>query len=318
MDKNKLEKILLENIKIIYATFLKKGVFEEDAKDLTQDCFLAILKSSDKILNENAIFGYIYSTVNNRYKKYLTTKKMNSYIPLDDNYPSNNEVGYESENYNKLRRELALLSKEYRECTVLYYFNDYTINGIANKLNLSSEMVKYYLFKTRKILKEGINMERIFGKKSYEPEELGFTCIFNGNCDSNFENLFNRKIVGNIILSAYYTPMSLLELSVELGVASVYLEDEIDLLLKYKVLKKVGKKYQANVVVLTKEYFQSFIKKSSIIIKESLAKVFDLVQNNIFDLKKNNLITGNNLENYIKWSLLPLLLSLGFEKTKND
>jgi hypothetical protein len=30
-------------------------------------------------------------------------------------------------------------------------------------------MVKYYLFKTRKILKEGIGMTREYGEKSYNP-----------------------------------------------------------------------------------------------------------------------------------------------------
>ena len=38
------------------------------------------------------------------------------------------------------------------------------------------------------------------------------------------------KIKGNILLSAYYAPISAQELSIELGVAMPYLEDELRLL----------------------------------------------------------------------------------------
>ena len=86
MDKIILESIILENTKTIFAYFLNKGVSEYDASDLTQDTILAILKSSDNIKNENAIYGYIYSIANNLYKKYLIKKKQNSYIELDENY----------------------------------------------------------------------------------------------------------------------------------------------------------------------------------------------------------------------------------------
>ena len=40
---------------------------------------------------------------------------------------------------------------------------------IAHDLRISVEMVKYYLFKTRKIMKEGVEMTREFGEKSYHP-----------------------------------------------------------------------------------------------------------------------------------------------------
>ena len=72
-----------------------------------------------------------------------------------------------------LRRELALLSREYRECTVAYYFEGLSCAETASRLHISLEMVKYYLFKTRKILREGISMERGLDRDFLEGESYG-------------------------------------------------------------------------------------------------------------------------------------------------
>lgn len=49
-------------------------------------------------------------------------------------------------------------------------------------------------------------------------------------------------------------PMSALDLAIELGVATVYIEDEIQLLLKYNLLVKDKNKYQTNWLILTKDF----------------------------------------------------------------
>ncbi len=161
---------------------------------------------------------------------------------------------------NMLRRELAILAKEYRECTVAYYMEGLSCADTAKKLHISLDMVKYYLFKTRKILKEGISMEREFGEKSYKPSIFHFVTIFSGQFNREYRNLFKRKLPGNILVSAYYTPMTVRELAIELGVASVYLEDEIELLVEYGLLTVLSKgKYQTNLVIFTEDYTNEFI-----------------------------------------------------------
>lgn len=154
-------------------------------------------------------------------------------IPDDEDFT---ETLLQSERLNRLRRELSLLSGQYRECTVAYYFDGLSCAETAEKLHISLEMVKYYLFKTRKILKEGIGMERTFGEKSYKPSRFEFVTIFSGQFNREYRNLFSRKLPGSVLSSAYYTPMTVRELSVELGVAAVYMEDEVALLEKYGLL----------------------------------------------------------------------------------
>ena len=108
-----------------------------------------------------------------------------------------------------------------------------TDSEIAKEQNISLEMVKYHLFKTRQLLKEGFGMERQYGEKSYNPAKFEFITIFSGQFNREYRNLFTRKLPGNILHSAYYTPLTIRELSVELGVSTVYMEDEVALLEKY-------------------------------------------------------------------------------------
>lgn len=93
---------------------------------------------------------------------------------LDENIADESESVLEEivkkEELNLLRHELSLLSKQYRETTVLYYIENLSCSEVAEKkLQISTEMVKYYLFRARKIIREGMNMERLYGEKSYRP-----------------------------------------------------------------------------------------------------------------------------------------------------
>ena len=154
-----------------------------------------------------------------------------------------------------LRRELSLLSKQYREVSIQYYIEKKSCTVIAREMNISEEMVKYYLFKTRKILKEGVTMDRKYGEKSYNPGK--FYIDFWGNQKSGYIwQIFERRLPGNIVLAAYEKPMSMEELSMELGVSVPYLEDELDILLKYDLMTKTGNKYQTNFVIFTTAFEQ--------------------------------------------------------------
>lgn len=156
------------------------------------------------------------------------------------------------EELNLLRRELSLLSKQYRDTTVLYYIENLSCSEVANRLQISTEMVKYYLFRARKIIREGMNMERLYGEKSYRPNifEIDFWGT-NAGEDREYRDFQRRKIKGNILLAAYYSPVTIQEISIELGVALPYLEDEIQLLVDRQYLVCNNGKYLTNIPIFT-------------------------------------------------------------------
>ena len=184
------------------------------------------------------------------------SKQAQKSAELDENTASHEplpeDLVIHKEELSLLRRELSLLSEQYRITTILYYIEGFSCPEVANKLNISTEMVKYYLFRARNIIREGMNMERLYGEKSYRPTifEIDFWGTKCGN-DAEYRDFRERKIKGNILLAAYYTPVTIQEISVELGVALPYLEDEINILLKKQQLICKNGKYLANIPIFT-------------------------------------------------------------------
>ena len=72
------------------------------------------------------MYGFVWAIANNTYKKFLSKKSKSTYVVLDESIADQNDdvcnLILQDEEIQKLRRELALLSKEHRICTVSYYF----------------------------------------------------------------------------------------------------------------------------------------------------------------------------------------------------
>lgn len=283
MEKKQIEEILINNLKTFYAFFLNRGINDEDSKDLVQDLALICLSNSNKITDNKFIYGYIYGTSNNLIKKYYTNKKKRNYEKLDDNIVTFDNHLIKND---RLSIELALLKKYYRKCVTYYYYEDKSITEISKILNISKEMVKYYLFKARNILKENLKMEKEFGRRSYLPVEVTFNVLYKNNTDESYENLFNRKLIGNILLACYYNPMSILEISIELGVACVYMEDEIELLLKYNLIKKIDNKYQTNIICLTSDFYENINNSFNELFKNDIETVVNKIKNKARELSE--------------------------------
>lgn len=315
MEQQEVLKMVSENMKTIFAYSLSRLSNRQESEDLANDIIVEILKSGANVKNDKAFYGFMWSIANNTYKKFLRKNKNKTeefdeafvgtywFIPEED--ISNNEE------VNALRRELSLLSSGYRQATVLYYIYNKSCFEISQQMNVSTEMVKYYLFKTRKILKEGIGMTREFGEKSYNPAMFRMDYWGNGD-NSAFWKLFDRKLPGNILLSAYYYPQTITELSVELGVSTAYLEDEIDILVKHEVLKVLPKgKYQTNIIIFTSECEKEIKSKIVPIYQEMADKVYGQLVNIEPAARKIDFKGNDYNQNKFLWAICNLAMFFG-------
>ncbi len=145
----------------IYYWALKKTKHKEDAEDLTNNVFLAIFeyfnKDIDIKLLDNLIWKIAYNCWCNKAKKYIKEKNNVSY---DDS----NDVGYEDNLLDKVIYKEILdnindigLTKNELLTFKLYYYNDFSIKEISNKLNSSESNIKYYLYSARNKVKEKYN-----------------------------------------------------------------------------------------------------------------------------------------------------------------
>lgn len=254
MDTDKMYDLLCGNIDNLYGFALSRLGKAVLAEDLTSEIILQIIKSYKSIKNDDAFFGFMWAIAKNTYKKYVRRQRYEvsydcSFMGID--YETPEHIAEDNEQIALLRRELSMLSEKYRDITVKYYINGISYKDIAAQLHISEEDVRYTLFKVRKILKEGIEMEKKYGEQSYNPkifapDSWGNRCYLTA--------LFKRRLPGNILFAAYENPISIADLSLELGVASPYLEDELDILVKSGVVKQNKDKYLTDIVILTAEF----------------------------------------------------------------
>lgn len=226
----------------------------EDAEDLAQDITMEVVKSvyaGKKIENLNA---FVWSVSNHTFFKWLRSKKRGNTTYLTELIasPDNTEEAYLlQEQTSILRREIALLSENYRKTVVLYYFDGRKCEEIAQILGKSTGTIKWWLHDARNSIKEGMDLMREYGEKSYRPGKLFVSCQGAPGLGDEPLSCAKRLSAQNILLAAYQKPMTMEELSLELGVSAPYIEDEVKYLCDNQLMNEVSTgRYQTDFVIL--------------------------------------------------------------------
>lgn len=320
MDSIKLEKMITENMKSIFGFALTRLGNVNDAEYLASDILYEIIRSAKNLKDEERFYGFMWKIAENVYVDFLRkrSKIANRTTELDENIADETESALEKiikkEDLNLLRRELSLLSKQYRDATVLYYIENLSCSEVAKKLQISTEMVKYYLFRARKIIREGMNMERLYGEKSYRPNifEIDFWGTKAGDgCE--YRDFQKRKIKGNILLAAYYSPVTIQEISIELGVALPYLEDEIKLLIDRQYLVCDNGRYLTNIPIFTLDCTKTIDGKMKELTKATAERFISVADE--FEACFGERFSNENLA---RWQKILLCLHWSLIDTEND
>ena len=239
------------------------------AEDLSSDISLNILAALTGGSVPENFSAWVWRIARNRYAAFAGRRHEESerLVPF-----TNNEDGTEfevpddtsvedtyiegeisRENLQKMRRALAFIREDYRHILVAYYIEDKKVDEIAASLGMPKGTVTSKLFRSRKLLKEGMTMAREFGTRSYNPENIGF--VMNGRDGNSGEpySIVNRLIVKNILLSAYEKPLTAGEIALDIGVALPYTQAELDDLVYNTLMKKIGDRYATRMFIISNE-----------------------------------------------------------------
>ena len=248
--------------KLFYFCLKKAGSYIA-AEDLTQDIALQIITALNKGIIPTSFSAWVWQIARNRYSvwakenhnrnKSVTGSDVGDYEIEDESESILDEMIY-TEQMSLLRRELAFIKSDYRNIVVAYYIENKNVREIAESLSLSTNTVKSRLLRARQILKEGMDMAREFGKRSYNPEEIMYSniCISPGELGQPW-TLMDPKLNQNIFLACYDNPMTVEELAIEVGVALPYMEDAVRHLTSQTLLVKNGEKYETNFPIISRE-----------------------------------------------------------------
>ena len=314
---NRLVNDFAENYmeKIFYFCLKKTGNHIE-AEDLTQDIAFQIITSLNKGTIPTSFSAWVWQIARNRYslwskEKHNRNESVNGsdigdYEIADESESILDEMIY-TEQMSLLRRELAFIKSDYRNIVVAYYIENKNVREIAELLSLSTNTVKSRLLRARQILKEGMDMAREFGKRSYNPEEIVYSniCTAPGELGQPW-TLMDPKLNQNIFLSCYDNPMTAEELAIEVGVALPYMEDAVRHLTSQTLLIKNGEKYETNFPIISREAQQKIHFYYEGILPQLVALITENTDRLMAQYKEAGLCYYGEYQSYeeAKWMLL--------------
>ena len=304
--------------KIFYFS-LKKTGNQTEAEDLTSDIAMDIITALRKGIIPDHFSAYVWKSAHNRFSKWVENKyKHRKYFDNGDiSYHISSEKNLESdyilkEDINSMRREIALISKDYREILVSFYIDDKKISQIAKEVNLPEGTVKTKLFKSRKILMEGMKMAREFGVKSYKPENVSYVKSGGDGTDGSPWSKIRTKLAKNILLETYYNASTIEELALELGVAAPYMEEAVAELADAELLKKSDKnkkdKYETNFMIFSAD-IQRDIENIYLNVKDEYFTLAKDILNIVEKDGEKNLLGGTQTFEELKWLYLLKVLT---------
>lgn len=293
----------------LYYFCLKKTGDSYEAEDLSQDISLNILEAIEKGTVPMHFSAWVWQIARNRYSVWAAKKRARAEavsgtdadeLEITDEYSIEGEYIH-NEEMASLRRELAFISAEYRDIVVAYYIEDRKAKDIAHSLGIPEGTVKTRLFRARNILKEGMNMAREFGIRSYKPEDVSF--VASGDVSAGRPwGLVQRKIAKNILLEASNNPSTAEELAIELGIALPYMEEEIKILEEATLLRRLdGGKYITDFYIVDRDSQMSiWLAMNEGRVK--IAKLIDKIcEDSIDKIRETIYVPRNMSDNDLKW-----------------
>lgn len=315
MNREDAEKTVTEYLKPIFGFALKRCRSAEDAEDLSQEIVLKAyrtLLSRDDIRNTDK---FIWTLAHNALANYYRdTAKITVGIPLDGLEEMIADTSVENldnaDAVNKLRYEIAYLSKTRRRILVAYYFENKRQADIARELNIPVGTVKWHLFEAKKDLKRGMEKMRETSNLKFNPVTFD-KLWFSGSIGENSSmEMLKPKLIQNICYCVRDTAKTVEEIADDLGVSPVYIEDEVEKLEKMLYLTEKNGKYLTNFIIQEKtpELCEFEMKMN--------AEMSELCADALYEeLMLSGLLDSESIKctfdkNYLLWSVLPYILAM--------
>ncbi len=132
----------------------------EDARDLTQDIFLAVYRNLPKFRGEARVSTWIYRIALNRIRRHLRRQRFRKLlVPLEALWDRGNPGPTQDPPtlppaYQALHHHLRQLPEEFRTVVILFYFENLSIREVAETLGVAEGTVKSRLNRARRMLRE--------------------------------------------------------------------------------------------------------------------------------------------------------------------
>lgn len=171
-DEKAIEELFELTSKKGYFVALKYLKNKEDAQDILQDAYVSSLTKLDQLKDPSKYDKWLFQMIANKAKNYLVKNKPLLFEQLDSDDEdaiqfeetiTDDRIEFqpkENTDYNELKTALKNLIDELPEdqrmCLLMYYFEELSINEIAESLELNNNTIKSRLNYARKRIKEKV------------------------------------------------------------------------------------------------------------------------------------------------------------------
>ena len=319
MEKERTDKMIAESAKTIFSYCRARTRSKEEAEDLSQDIILELLGAKGSFCNDKAFYGFMWAVADNVYKDWCKKRAKVNLLVLDERIPDKSvpiiEVLEKEADFRLLYRELMLLGEQHRKVTVMYYFDGLKVSQISKSLGISESMVKFLLFKSRKILKEGMNMERT--ELSFNPRRMTLGISSKDSWPRWVDpTYFERNVLAqNILLACYNEPCTAEEISLQLGIAVPYLEKDLMELCEWSgVLTKKNNRYETDIVIFTKDFSAEATAKTLEYQQKIADTITSFLDERLGDFKAIGFYTGGSDDSLLRWRIMHFILDQAIKR----
>ncbi|MCH5316427.1 MAG: RNA polymerase sigma factor [Eubacterium sp.] len=284
-----------------------------EAQELCSDIVFALIKAADTEGEIDEPYPFIWRVARNVYADFSNDRKRhaehfyegdpNKVLPLianhhkDDNSP---------ELLNAVYHRIAFLTKAYREVMIMFYLDGMSTAEIAKRQNISETAVRQRLFSARNKVRSEVKEMTEINNKPVALDKINYVIWGDGDPlwgDPN--TIFNRVLSKHIVWLCRKKPMTSIEISKELGVPTIYVEDELEVLAygangKYGLLRRLDNgRYALNFILLDKDE----MKEAAAICTEHIPTVCDIIYDYI-EKRKNDYLAFPYLNKNVDLNLV--------------
>lgn len=233
-----------------------------EAEDLCSDIILAVISAIHKQECIENFYAFVWTIARRVYADHCEKRNAERQVFSIENSDlmlasKENEIeefveeAAEQEQISRIFKEIAFLSKAYREVMVMFYIDELKVKEIATRLNINETTVKQRLFSARNSVRKEVET---MSERTYVLKPIKLAISGTGNpCGNDPRSKTERMFSQNLIYLCKDKPKSAKELSEELCVPMPYIEEELEIQChgengKYGMLRKLENgKYAVNI-----------------------------------------------------------------------
>lgn len=289
-----------------------------EAQELCSDIMLELVKAANAEGEIRNLYGFLWRIARNKYADFSEKKRRQSETSCEGDpedvfrlMASPQGQDDTQELLKSVYRQIAFLTKAYREAMVLYYLDGLSVAEVARRQNTSQGAVQQRLFSARKRIRSEVEEMEKVNQKPIVLDKLEFYLCGSGSPGwSDPRTVCTRQFSKHLVWLCRKKSMTAAEAAQELHVPTVYVEEEMEILRRgenglYGLLRRMDNgesaagKYAINFILLDQEE----IRKIRAAYEEQIPAVCQ-VASEYLDKHKDEYLAFPYLNKRIDWNLI--------------